>query len=101
MRELTAEQREVSFRFAHVLLPDYVVDCEPWEWHGDAWRRLFTVKEWQIGAILVTVSGEQTHQGDLTVWLYIGGEDQFAQMEHRLVTQALKDAEQLLESLVE
>jgi hypothetical protein len=99
MHELTAEQREVSLRFAHVLLPDYVFDCEAWEWHADTWHRLFTVEEWRVGAVLVAVSGEQTHLGDVTLWIYVGGEEQLSNPEGRQLTAALLNAEELLEQL--
>jgi hypothetical protein len=100
MRELTAVQREISFRFAHVLLPDYVFDCEPWEWHGSVWRRLFTVKEWHVGAMLVAVSGEQTHLGEVTLWLYVGGEEQMAPLQPGQLALALLDADDLLTRLL-
>lgn len=99
MRSLTPKERELAVRFAHVDLPVDVTDCEPWEWHQDAWRRLFTVREWQVAGVMVTVSGEQTHRGDLALWIYVGGEDQFSASSHGPLLAALVQAGTLLDSL--
>jgi hypothetical protein len=99
MRDLNDREQELALRLAHVLLPDYVDDCEPWEWHDGAWRRLFTVKEWQVGAVLVAVSGEQTHCGDVELWVYVGGEEQLVGTARQRLTDALIQAGQLLDGI--
>jgi hypothetical protein len=99
MRDLNDHERQLALRFAHILLPDHVTDCEPWEWNDGAWRRLFTVKEWQVAAVMITVSGEQSHEGEVTYWLYVGGEDQFTPSERRRLREALDEAEELLDAL--
>ena len=99
MRDLNDNEQTLALRFSHVLLPDYVADCEPWEWHNGAWRRFFTVKEWQVNAVLVTVSGEQTHHGDVEVWVYVGGEEQLTGRARRCLTNALIEAGALLDEI--
>ena len=90
----------MSLCFAHVHLPDYVSDCEPWEWHGDVWRRLFTVQEWRVGTVLVAVTGEQTHHGDVTLWIYVGGEAELSNPEGSQLIAALLNAQELLAQLI-
>jgi hypothetical protein len=98
--ELTAEQRNLALRFADVALPASVVDCQPWEWHDDdIWRRFFTVKDWAVGSIRVSVFGEQTHHGDVTYWTHVHGEHQCTDSERRQLISALIDAGDLLSSL--
>jgi hypothetical protein len=29
--------------------------AKPWERHDDTWRRMFTLREWQVGALVVAV----------------------------------------------
>jgi hypothetical protein len=93
------EQQNLAFRFAHVALPAYATDCEPWEWHEDAWRRFFAIQEWNVGSICVSVAGEQTHHGNVTRWLQVGGEDKFTKSSRRHLMEALELAGQLLDSL--
>jgi hypothetical protein len=100
MRSLTPEERRLAVRFAHVDLPPDVTDCEPWEWSEDSWRRLFTIREWQVAGVRITVSGEQTHRGDVTLWIYVGGEDQFSVSGHGPLLEALAQAGTLLGSLI-
>jgi hypothetical protein len=99
MRELTCTERDLALRFCSVRLPEDAIDCEPWEWHADAWRRLFTVREWRIGAILVAVAGEQTHDGVVIRWVYLGGEEQLTGSERLRLAEVLIDAGKLVGSL--
>lgn len=99
MHEWTLKQRALAYRFADVLLPEYVTECDPWEWHADAWRRLFTVREWRVGGFQVAVAGEQTHRGDVTLWMYLGGDDDLSSPQRRQLAQFLLDADELLQHL--
>ena len=100
MRVLSSHQRSVALRFSHVRLPDYALDCEPWECYDQVWTRLFTVREWQIGAVLIAVAGEQTHTGEVVHWLYVGGEDQLSGSDRRLLLEAFVEADHMLRSLL-
>ena len=93
------EQQNLAFRFAHVVLPAYATDCEPWEWHQDECRRFFAIQEWNVGSICVCVAGQQTHHGHVTRWLHVSGEDTFTKSTRRQLMEALKDAGHLLDSL--
>jgi hypothetical protein len=75
------------------------VRCEPWEWHDDDWRRFSTVKQWNIGSICVRVAGEQTHHGQVTRWLHVGGDDNFTKSNRRHLMEPLDDAENLLHGI--
>lgn len=59
------------------------MDCEPWEWSAGAWTRLFTVREWEVAGMLVSVSGEQSQDGQSTCWVYVGGDQQLTEGDHR------------------
>jgi hypothetical protein len=83
-----------------VALPDYAIDCEPWEWNDGEWTRLFTVREWQVDAVLIAVSGEQNQLGEIHCWLYVGGEDQFAGADRLSLMATLTEAGRLLDTLV-
>jgi hypothetical protein len=48
---------------------------------------------------LIAVSGEQSHTGEVTCWLYVGGEEQFASPHRRALFAALDEAAGLLEDL--
>jgi hypothetical protein len=97
--ELTGDQRTLAFQFADVALPEYAADCEPWELNDGVWTRLFTVREWELGAVSIAVSGEQSHLGDVTCWLYVGGEEQFAGLDLRLLMATLVEAGTLLDDI--
>jgi hypothetical protein len=58
-----------------------------------------TVKRWQVASVCVSVSGEQTHRGEVTHWLHVGGEDQFNNSDRRPLMNSLTDAGKLLDSL--
>jgi hypothetical protein len=57
------------------------------------------VKRWKVASVCVSVSGEQTHHGELKHWLHVGGDDQFTPSDRRPLMQALTDAGELLDSL--
>ena len=99
MRDQNVNEQSLALRFSHVALPDDAVDCEPWEWHANAWRRFFSVRDWHVGAVSVGVAGEQTHRGHIRRWVYVGGEDQFALADREPLIRALIDAGKLLDSL--
>jgi hypothetical protein len=98
-REFHDERRSRELLLSHVTLPEDVVDCESWEWNDGAWTRLFTLREWQVGAISIAVSGEQNHHGALSSWLHLSGEDQLNGSDHQRLMEALADARRLLDSL--
>ena len=102
MRDLHDFEKNPALRFAHVPLPDEAVatDCEPWKWHDGAWRRFFTVREWQIAAITVALLGEQTHTGVVPRWLYVGGEDQLTGPQRHLLVHTLVEAGRMLDLLL-
>jgi hypothetical protein len=97
--DMSDERRSLASRFAHVALPHPVLDCSAWEGEEGAWTRLFTVRQWRVGAVEVAVAGEQTHNGDVTHWVYVGGEDQLNRADHARLTDAVVDAGRLLASL--
>ena len=99
MHDLTDAQQILAYRFAHVALPIYATDCDPWEWFGDAWKRYFTVKEWNVAGLWVSVGGEQTQHGLVTRWLHVGGEDQCSTSDREELIAALVDAGKLFDSL--
>jgi hypothetical protein len=99
MRDLNEDEIALALLLADVALPAHAMDCEPWEWHCDAWRRMFTVREWRVAALSVAVSGEQTHHGDVRHWMYVGGEEQLTRADRLSLKTALSEADELLESL--
>jgi hypothetical protein len=99
VRYPTLEEQALALRFAHVPLPPDATDCEAWQWHADAWRRFFLVKEWNIGGIWVSVAGEQTEYGDVRRWMHVGGEDACRGSDRHTLIEALEEAGQLLDSL--
>jgi hypothetical protein len=99
-REIIDEQRLSALRLRRVPLPASVVDVEPWEWHEGAWTRLFTVMEWQVGHLNVSVGGEQDESGAVAYWLYVSGDEDLSATSNRLeLVHALADAGRLLDSL--
>jgi hypothetical protein len=95
-----ARQRQtLPLNLSHVPLPDHVTDCERWECADGEWTRLFTVREWQVGGVLVTVSGEQDQLGNASFWLYVGGEGQFAGPDWHALMAVMVQAGELLQSL--
>jgi len=99
MRSQNDDEQGLALRFAHIALPNDAIDCEPWEWHADAWRRFFAVKDWHVAGVSVGVAGEQTHRGVVTRWIYVGGEDQFTSSGRHRLMQALTDGGELLDHL--
>jgi hypothetical protein len=95
----SAEQG-LAYRFAALALPDDATDCYPWQWHReDDWRRGFLVREWDVGAIWVSVAGEQDHRGYVSRWLHVSGDDECTPPERRQLMAALSAAGELLDSL--
>ena len=43
--------------------------------------------------------GEQNHHGDVTHWVYVGGEEQFTFSDLQIATDVLTEAQDLLASL--
>ena len=94
------DEQTLAFHFAHVALPNDAIDCGPWHWHGGGdWRRHFLSREWNVAGLWVSVAGEQDHQGKVTRWMHVGGEDHCTSSDRRELIAALNDAGQLLDSL--
>lgn len=102
MRDLTDDERRLAFRFAEVALPPDAIACDPWDWHGgDSYRRYFLTREWNVAGIWVSVAGEQDHEGEITRWMHVGGEDQCSTSDRRQLIVALQEAGELFDSLTE
>jgi hypothetical protein len=81
--------------------PRYAMACEPWETHAGTVRRLFTVREWRVGHVRVSVGGEQTSDGAVSHWLFVTGDDEFTSSSDReRLIEALHDAGKLLDALL-
>lgn len=100
MRKLTDDEQQAAYRYAHLELPVDAIDCDPWYWHGgDDWRRYFVTREWDVSGLWVSVAGEQDHDGKITRWLHVGGDDQCSTSDRGELIAALVDAGRLLDSL--
>jgi hypothetical protein len=100
MRELTADEQALAYRFAHVQLPLDAVACDPWTEHGDGgWRRYFLTRDWQIGDVWVEVAGEQNHHGAISRWMHLVTEGDCSTSDWPLLIAALVEAQQLFEAL--
>jgi hypothetical protein len=94
------DEQSLAYRFASLALPDDATDCGAWQWHGgDDWRRPFTVREWEVVGVWVSVAGEQNHHGSVTRWVHVSGEDQCNPTDRSRLISALIDAGSLLDSL--
>ena len=100
MRDLTDDEQQLAYRFAAVALPPDAIACDPWEWHGGtSYRRYFLTREWNVAGIWVSVAGEQDHEGGITRWMHVGGEDQCSTSDRRELIVALQEAGELLDAL--
>jgi hypothetical protein len=99
VRDSSYGEQALAYRFAHLPLPVDAIDCEPWQWHGDEWRRHFLSREWNIAGVWISVAGEQNHRGRVSRWLHVGGEDRCTSSDRQRLIAALVDAGQLLDAL--
>lgn len=100
MRALTDFEQQLAYRFAHLLLPEDAVRCDPWFWHGDDdYRRYFLTRDWDVEGIWIEVAGEQNHRGEVTRWMHIGGEDQCDTSDRMRLIAVLVEAGELYDSL--
>jgi hypothetical protein len=102
MRDLTADEQALAYRFAHVQLPLDAVICDPWIEHGDDdWRRYFLTRDWQVGDVWVEVSGEQDHHGGIVRRMHLVTEGDCSTADWPHLITALTEAQELFETLQE
>jgi hypothetical protein len=100
MHYVDIDEQALALCFAHLPLPEDAIDCEPWHWHRDDWRRLFLTQEWYVAGLWISVAGEQNRYGDITRWMHVGGEDQCTTSDRKRLIAALQQAGQVLDSLM-